>query len=208
MAKPSAAGPPKGHLPKWLQYLLSIITILGFVFGIIGIRLSCASQEKRDLAYAVNPIHPIVVSSQQCGDIEVSYRGEKLGCVDISVAQVVVLNTGNQSIEQTDFLKNGVYIQATPNVKVLDASVIKVSRNRVEFDLVYPQDLWESGHVPINWRILEPNDGAMIQLIYLGLPDVEFDVIGEIKEISTIRQIDWKSVIPNITQWPESRRKQ
>jgi hypothetical protein len=185
--------------------IILLLAIFGVLATIWGICLAYSSIEKRDLVYAVNPIPSIVVSGQTCHvhGIAVSYGGEELGCVDITIAQIAILNKGKKSIEQADFLQDGVYIQTFPASKVLDAQVVKVSRKQTEFKVIAPSDSWEDGRVPLNWRILEENDGAVIQLIYLGSPEVELSLIANIEEISKVRRSDWKTWTSNTTEWPE-----
>ncbi|MBL7209826.1 MAG: hypothetical protein ISS52_06985 [Dehalococcoidia bacterium] len=184
--KPDIGGPATRQPLHWSH----IITILAFIVSIAGIFFFFASQEKRELVYAVSPTPTVIVSSQHCRDLIVSYRDKELGCVDITAVQVAIWNKGRQSIRAENIL-SPTYIRTTPPVDILETSLINVSREVVEFSLLHSLDSWKVGHVPVEWRILEKNDGAMIQLIYLGGTEIEFDVVGDIEGVSEIKRVDF-----------------
>lgn len=183
-------------------YLGGIGTVLALILGIFQLFLFINSQVERELVYAVNPTRTVIVASRQCHDLKVSYRDRELGCVDITAVQITILNKGRQFI-RTESIFKPVYILASPPVEILDASVIKTSRDTIEFALVDPLESWKTGQVPVEWHILEKNDGAMIQLIYLGGSEIEFKVVGDIEGVSEIKRIDWKSISQLAENWTE-----
>ncbi len=149
-----------------------------------------ASQTERDLVYAVNPIKTTVVKMGQASGLEVRHNGGELGDVDITAAQVAVWNSGDDSIRKENILRE-VVIYTDPPVKILEVSIVKYSR---EFEITYfsvleSRELMDKGRVPISWNILERDDGASIQLIYLGSPEISIYVDGLIEGSGEIKKV-------------------
>jgi hypothetical protein len=172
---------------SWLRISLEILAI---IIGLAGLAYGLMSREHRELVYAVNPIRTTIVSAEACStDFRVSYRGEDLGCEDITSAQVAIWNRGNASIRPENVLKS-IVIFTDPEVKILDASVRGYHNVETKFAIVYDKESWERGRIPVSWQILQKNDGDSIQLIYLGTSSVNIYVEGKIEGFDVVKRID------------------
>lgn len=171
------------------------ITLLGLIISII---LPFMLQAEVELVYAVSPVKTEVGSMGKATGLEVRYNGAELGDVDITATQVAIWNAGDKSIRKENILKE-VVIYTDPPVKILEASIVKAHRELevTNLNILESDKLMDNGKICVSWDILEKNDGASIQLIYLGSSDVEIGVNGliegggEIKRVG--REIEIKS---------------
>ncbi|MBA7503415.1 hypothetical protein ES706_02024 [subsurface metagenome] len=173
---------------------------IGILVGIIGVAIAIyfgiASRRRRELVYSVNSVRTRVVISGQTKDLDVFYDGSSLGDVDITAVQLAFWNAGNESIRKPNILEE-VVVKTEPPVRILEASIRAQSRNIVGLSLLDSPNSRKIGQVPISWDILERNDGASIQLLYLGEPEVDVSVQGVIEGQREIKRLsvstDFKS---------------
>ena len=164
--------------------------ILAIIAIIVTIVLFFISQTERELVYAVNPVKTRVVTMGQATGLEVTHNGVELGDVDITVAQVAIWNSGDESIKKENVLKE-VVIYTEPSVRILEASISNSSRDLdiLQFNIIESPELLEIGKVPVSWDILEKGDGASVQLIYQGSPEVEILVEGLIEGSGVVKRV-------------------
>lgn len=167
-------------LSGWLLAIVAIILAVIFYFG---------AQEESQLVYAINPARTSVVTAGQATELEIFHQGIALGEEDIMAAQVAIWNTGDKSIRQINILKD-IVIYTQPAVPILEAKISKLSRDVTEFTLHDTPESLAGGRVPISWYILETNDGASIQLIYIGAETIEIHVDGVIEEQGDVQRVD------------------
>ncbi len=186
------------------------VGIVALILAIIGIvvptMLWAISREHRELVYAVNPIRTTIVSAEQCSpELRVSYRGEDLGCVNITSAQVAIWNNGNLPIK-LEHIRNErktVVILTEPSVKILDASVRGKNGKETGFAIIHDNESWESGRIEVSWQILEKNEGDSIQIIYQDTPTVNIYVDGKIEGFGMVKRIDLGLVPKEGRSWTE-----
>lgn len=188
----------------WLGLLVGLIgTAVGVYFGL-------ASRRKRELRFSVNLIRTTVVTSGQATDLKVLYKDEPLGDVDITAVQLAIWNAGKESIEKSDILgETPVTIITNPAVRILEAIVRNQTRERVvRFTLLDSPDSKAEGRLPISWDILERNDGASIQFIYLGNQNVDVLVEGVVKGLVPIKSTTLSSRFKSPQEHIRTRQKQ
>ncbi len=160
-----------------------IFEIIGLISSIIALPLSVyfyvESIQRPDLTISRNPSKLEVINAGTSSKLSVTYNGKQISS-DVSIAQLALWNQGKKPIkteEDKDILES-IVIHANPEVEILQATVIKTSRNVIQFGIETNQ--LDQGRVPVKWKVLEQGDGGVIEIIYLGAPDVEFDVDGVI----------------------------
>lgn len=180
----------------WIERMAKhpLILLAGLVVAVIALVVMVVlffwSQTERELVYAVNPVKTRVVTMGQSTELEIRYEGVELGDVDITAAQIAIWNAGEESIRRENILKE-VVICTDPAVEILEVSIVKHSREFevTELTVLDQPELIKTGRVSISWSILEKNDGASIQLIYLGSPDVDIMVEGLIESSGSIERV-------------------
>ena len=167
--------PVVGAITMFLSLAGIALTV---VFGLMAFR-------HRDLVYMVNPARIAVVKAGQTSHLTVLYDQVELEG-DVTAVQVGIWNRGNEPIRPENLLE-AVTLTTDPRTRFLEATVRKKSRDVAGVDLDLSQ--LESGVVPISWKILEKGDGATIQVIYEGGPDVAPLLNGVVEGQHSIRSL-------------------
>ena len=184
----------------WVGLLVGLVGIaVGLYFGLI-------SRRRRKLLFSVNPVRTKVVTSGQATDLKVLYRDESLGDIDITAVQLAIWNAGYESIKKGHVRKE-IVVTTNPQVRILEASV-RTGSPDTGFNLLDSTDSKAKGRVPVSWEILEKNEGASIQLLYLGTPEVDISVEGLIEGQGHAKRIVTSSSLKSPQEHRKTRRQQ
>jgi hypothetical protein len=154
--------------------LLGLLGALGSIASIIALPFTLFPPDRK-LAYSISPTRGVLVQSAGSGDLTAAYKGIAI-TGNVVVAQVAIWNAGRQAIKSEDRL-SGVALNLATNCHLLGADIVKQTRLVVGFSSTF-QPLGRS--VTVDWKILEHNDGGLVQLIYSGSPDAPIDMEGTI----------------------------
>jgi hypothetical protein len=166
-----------------------IVGIVGSVTSIISLILAVyiwqGEKITPKLTYLINPARAVVVKANQASGLSVSFNNKDIK-TDITAAQIAVWNEGKKVIKSENILKP-IIIRTGNNSAILEATIIKSSRDVIKVNLDKSQ--LQDGIIKVSWNLLELGDGAVIQLIYQGNPDVNISVDGIIEGQRTIKRI-------------------
>lgn len=155
---------------SWLSRVFGnpVVGITGSIASILGILLSIyffvAAHERRDLTYFVHPVKAAVIRAGQFPKLQVS-MDQKPVKGDVTAAQVAFWNAGRRPIRQEEVLRQ-FSVRTKNGARILEARLRKVSRDVAGIALETGRS--ENGLILIRWKILERNDGGVIQIIYEG----------------------------------------
>jgi len=184
----------------WVGILVGLVGIaIGVYFGLI-------SRRRRELLFSVNPVRTKVVTSGQATDLKVLYRDESFGDIDITAVQLAIWNAGYESIKKGHVRKE-IVVTTKPQVRILEASV-RTGSPDTGFNLLDSTDSKAKGRVPVSWEILEKNEGASIQLLYVGTPEVDILVEGLIEGQGHAKRIVTSSSLKSPQEHYKARRQQ
>jgi len=184
----------------WVGILVGLVGIaIGVYFGLI-------SRRRRELLFSVNPVRTKVVTSGQATDLKVLYRDESFGDIDITAVQLAIWNAGYESIKKGHVRKE-IVVTTKPQVRILEASV-RTGSPDTGFNLLDSTDSKAKGRVPVSWEILEKNEGASIQLLYVGTPEVDILVEGLIEGQGHAKRIVTSSSLKSPQEHRKTRRQQ
>ena len=113
-----------------------------------------------------------------------TYNGKPVTS-DITAAQVAIWNGGSKSIRSDDFLQP-IILQTNERIPILDAQVRYVTRDIIGFQI--KTDGAKPSELGLDFRILEPGDGAIVQLICAGRPEIDVSLSGILVEQKRIRR--------------------
>lgn len=154
--------------------------IVGSLASVIGVGLAFyfyyASVQRPELTYYFHPARATVVSAGQSTALSFSYNGKPLD-KDVTTLQVALWNAGGSPIRREDVMSR-ITIQSESKAPILEAKLRKTSRPEIMFTL--DEAKRDEGTITFDWKALEQNDGASIQLIYLGTPAEKFLVSGSV----------------------------
>ena len=164
----------------WSPWTATAIAILAG--ALISWHFYSAAQAERQLVYSTNPIRTHVVTAGRTTGLQISFNGESLSSANVTSVEIAIWNKGKASIREENILGDGnVTIVSDPPSRILEASVMKCPQPVTQFRVGNSSESLSAGEVPISWSILEQNDGADVQLIYIGSDDVKFSVTGQIE---------------------------
>lgn len=159
--------PRKTGLRRWCADN-PYVAVTGTVASVIALPLSLvlyvASIRSRELSVYVNPTRTILVRSGHSSDLHVVYKGQPIS-TDVTAIQVGLWNAGREPIRAEHVLQS-IVIETVPKVSILEAG-LRFSTRPVVSPTLDTSTLGQ-GTLGISWKILEHNDGFVIQLIVAG----------------------------------------
>jgi hypothetical protein len=165
---------------RWVERAFKNPTagMVGLAASIISVPLAIylfvAGQEKPDLTYLVRPDRTSIVAAGDTPDITIAYKGQEL-TKNVSAAQIEIWNAGKRPIRSEDVLTDYV-ISVQTGHPIVTAKVILMTDPVTEFRL--DESKIQDGQLRISWRVLEHNDGALVQVIYEGDTSVPIQLSG------------------------------
>jgi hypothetical protein len=145
-------------------------TVAGFFLG-----LYFQFQTSPKLVFAVKPGRLEIASGGQSPHLSFQYKGFPIKG-DLTSARVALWNAGRVPIKREDVPKP-IVIYTTPPTAILDVVLKPFGHTDItEFTLDARQ--LPQGRLPVRWTVLPKQDGAFIDLIYNGPPDVKIAVSG------------------------------
>jgi hypothetical protein len=135
-----------------------------------------ASPERNPrLTLAEDQTRTEVVKKERSSQLKVLFGGDEIAG-PVSVAQLTFWNDGAMPVRTDDILSPIVI--SLPETRILEASVIKKSRNEAGIRLDSTEAT--AGKLRLDWRILEKGDGCQIQVIYAGDTTVPTNIGGSV----------------------------
>lgn len=147
------------------------IGILGLAFGVVSY---FAAISKPELSYCQQPVQTVMVRAGELSRLSVTYNGKPV-MSDITATQIAIWNAGTKAIRSDDVLEP-ITLKIDAMTPILEAKVRYVTREVITFRVGQVES--EVSELPVNFLILEPGDGAIVQLIYAGKPGVQIAMSG------------------------------
>lgn len=177
---------PAHRVGNWRDHISFWFGIVGAVIGIISFAVSVyfyqASQIKPQLTFGVHPLKTELQRPDFDKELGFIYKGKPLDSESITSVQVSIWNAGTRSIRDSDVLDPFRLVMPDGSA-ILSVRAKKTSRPICGFESLGNQEDYKSGICRLKWRILEPGDGAVVQIIYAGSarrdPTLEGTVEGQ-----------------------------
>jgi hypothetical protein len=106
-------------------------------------------------------------------DVSVSYRGKPVNG-NVTAMQIAIWNAGREPIKGDDILDP--IILRTGTNQIMEASILKATRSVSEFQIA-SNNVAPAG-IGMKWRILEENDGVLLQIVCSGDTNVPVTLNG------------------------------
>lgn len=164
-------------------FWLSIVGTIGTLFGVVlSFYFYQASQIRPLLTFGVHPLKTELQRPDYDKELGFIYKGKPLDTESITSVQVSIWNAGTRSIRDSDVLDPFRLVMPDGSA-ILSVRAKKISRPICGFESFGSQEDYKSGICRLKWRILEPGDGAVLQIIYAGSarrdPTLEGTVEGQ-----------------------------
>jgi hypothetical protein len=148
------------------------------------------------LTYYVHPARTTVVKAGQASALSVGFKGKEISS-DVTAVQIAVWNAGKEPIRSADVL-TPVEIVMEGSIPILESTLRKVSRDITHVSI--DDSEISAGKLRLNWRILEQNDGCVIQVIYAGTFDANLSVVGAVVGQQAVDQLRYSGSIMSPTE--------
>ena len=150
------------HHPNF-NVVASILTIVGFFLAFFfwydGIK-------RPELTYYISSTRTAIIQKGSVtNDLSVNYHGLPVSG-DLSSAEIQIWNKGKAAIHAGDILKP--IVLKTKNGEPLYSAISTVSRDVIGYSTSQTGTNMMSGNLPMDFKILEQNDGIKVQIIYGG----------------------------------------
>ena len=148
----------------WLGIIGTVGTLIGIVLSVYFYQ---ASQIKPLLTFSVHPLKTELQRPDFDKELGFIYKGKPVNSESITSVQVCIWNAGTRSIRDSDVL-DPFRLVMPDGAAILSVRVKKTARPICGFEFLDNQEDYKSGTCHVKWRILEPGDGAVLQIIYAG----------------------------------------
>lgn len=160
---------------------------VGFFVGLFGLVFSVYSYRQTQLApeltVAQQPVQTVIARSGEVSRLTVQYDGRELKA-DVNATQVAIWNAGNKAILAADIL-DSVLLSLDAPVEILEVSIRNVSRPVVSPSVKVIGVAKRFVH--FGFKVLEPDDGAVVQITYAGTQGARIHVAGSVVGQKSIR---------------------
>jgi hypothetical protein len=165
------------------------VGLLGSIFSVVGVGLAIyfyfVGQAVRRLVYSVNPVKTTVVKGGEASALRVLHNNQEISG-DITAAQIAVWNQGALSIRPENIL-SPVRILLRPKAQILGAKISKATRDVIGASI--DRSGLAEGVVGTSWKILEQNDGFVVQLIFAGATETTIALEGTVERQQGVTQL-------------------
>jgi len=154
----------RDHISFWFNIISAIVSIISIVLAVYFYQ---ASRIKPLLTFGVHPLKMELQRPDYDNELGFTYNGKPVDSDRITSVQVSIWNAGTRSIRNSDVLDPIRLVMPDGSV-ILSVQVKKTSRPICGFERLDNQGDYKSGKCRLKWLILEPGDGADLQIIYAG----------------------------------------
>jgi len=149
-------------------FWLSIVGTFGTLLGVgLSVYFYQASKIKPLLTFSIHPLRTELQRPDFDKELGFIYKGKPVESESITSIQMSIWNAGTRSIRDSDVLEP-FRLMLPDGAAILSARVKKTTRPICGFEILDNQADYKSGTCHLKWRILEPGDGAVLQIIYAG----------------------------------------
>ena len=141
----------------------------------------------------VDPVKGLLVDaeSKRLSGLEILFKGEPVIDQFVMSTRLYIWNSGNSPLLKSEILEP-IRFEIREKASILDTRILVRSRSVTGIDLDFDEIF---GNTTIDFSIMEPEDGAAIQVIYAGPKDAAIEITGgsiigvkEIKSLPLYRQ--------------------
>lgn len=157
------------------------LTITSVLFGAFGLAITWVNWDQRKLVYQVSDQRTTVFEQEESERKLTAYYNGKQVDDDVTAVQIAVWNEGDHPIRRADILgqaeTDNLTIEADEQIRILNAELKERSRDVTGFNINLPDS---TQGIRLDWEILEDRDGGLVQILFSGDPQTQFEVKGKV----------------------------
>jgi hypothetical protein len=155
----------------------TIVGILGFLVGIIGLILWYASKSRSRLAAQANSLELVGPNAVFPSDLEFLFKGQKV--LNVTLSRIAIWNVGNTTLKGDQITTSDpLRIITNDGSNILEATIRACTRQVNGFTCTSRA---VSNEIVCQFDYLDPGDGALIQIIHTGNDDIK--VLGTLRGV-------------------------
>jgi hypothetical protein len=159
------------------NWIGTLIGILGFLVGIIGIILWYASKSRSRLAAQANSLELVGPNAAFPSDLEFLFKGHKVP--NVTLSRIPIWNIGNTTVKGDQITSSDpLRIITSAGSTILEATIRAYTRQVNGFTCTSRP---VSNEIACQFDYLDPGDGALIQIIHTG--NDELKVVGTLRAV-------------------------
>lgn len=155
-----------------------IISSISVSIGLVGLILYFRGKKGKRPSWAYETHGIVARDSTTRNSIQILYEGKPVD--QISGTRVLFWNAGRDPIRQEDIAKP-FSLRLARGTRILRHQVLQVSREEIAFQTIYQED---EGRVVFDFLFLGHADGAYLEIIHAGPPQLDIEVNGALIEHS------------------------
>jgi hypothetical protein len=168
-----------GAISRLAQHpVIIIIAITANVLGIGHFLYESFAGVESELTFAVEPGRRVVLSVDQEPALIARYDSLALSG-SVSAVRVALWNSGRRTVEGSD-VREMLRLRTVPTSPILEASVQSYLNPDITHFTVHDKG-FVSGTADVTLDILDPEEGAFIELLFAGPPTVQVVLDGRLK---------------------------
>ncbi len=145
-------------------------TMVGFVGIVVGLIVAYSFKARSRIATQINTLQIVGHNSVLPKDIEFLFRGNKVP--NVTMSRIAIWNMGNTIIKGDQIVDSDpLRIITSDDSTILDVQILARTRQVNAFVCIAEQQ--KCNEVECRFDYLDPDDGALIQLIHTGNDKVE-----------------------------------
>lgn len=169
------------------NYLKSPSGIFATVAILLAIFFYWSGQKSPNLTMYEFERKTIIASPQDTSQLKLFYKNREVK-EEVVATQLVIWNSGSASVKKDMILEQVELVINSENLKIFEVKINETTRKIIGFNI--DQRGIKEGIIPISWKILEPGDGVLIQVIHTKKEGAEFSIQGIIEEQGAIRNYE------------------
>lgn len=179
-----------------------IYFLLGLLFSVIfGYYFYRKSIRIKEPVYSIKSNNLISGSVSTLENLNISYKDYKVE--NLTVSKILLYNRGAETITDQDIDTSDRLMIASETCDILDASILQVNKPSNNFRITLDKP---TQHVYIDFKYLDQNQGAIIQVIHTGLSSDNLYIYGDIMGVEKLSKVDPKLLIVNIPAGTTEKR--
>lgn len=170
-----------------LSWVGVVITLITFIIAIaVALFLYFKAKQKKGLSYYIsNNLLIDRANTENPDQIEIFFSGTKVD--KLYKTLIYIWNSGNQIIKKDELnTKDPFRFEIENNKEILSIKTIKSTREVIDFNAYHEKKI---NFYKINFDYLDPNDGAVIEVLHNGSID-DLKLKGTVMGISKIKNTE------------------
>jgi len=158
----------KGVVKSVFKAILSALTIIGALIPLVQAAHDgynwFANADRPQLTWVVHPVRSVIADPTRTRNLRFLLNNKPLD-MPVYMARILIYNAGHHTIKANEFVHQKPWIAVAPLCTVIDA-VVEPNKTLGPTGFAIDTTRLAKREIPLDWTLLEENDGAWVDIIY------------------------------------------